>query len=272
MKQIYFLLIGLCFFTTVKSQIVNIPDANFKYLLINSVCADFNSDGVLDGDVDTNDDGEIQTSEALNVLQLSVDCVNYPVNSFYDKRIISNLTGINSFANIKKVKFTAVYFNNIEVNLSQLSQLEFVSIKWTDSSLITSINLSNLTKLVALDLIAVRPINYDVPNYNINVNLSGTINLTDLNYTNSFLNIDFCQIPNLINLNCFYLEGGEPDVFDFSCLTKLETLDINENWIKTIILKNGSLLKSINWQQTFYLYPQFNTSSEEDNDSSPFFF
>lgn len=257
MKKLYFLVVALYVFNGLNAQIVTIPDANLKYLLVNSVCADFNNDGVFDGDVDANNDGEIQELEALNVLQLSVDCVDYPVNSFYNQRIISNLTGINSFANIKKVKFTAVYFNAIEVNLSQLSQLEFVSIKWTDSSLITSINLSNLSKLIALDLISIRPVNYDVPNNTINVNLSGTINLTDLNYSNSFLNIDFCQIPNLINLNCFYLEGGEPDVFDFSCLTKLETLDINENWIKTIILKNGSLLKSINWQQTFYLYPEY---------------
>jgi hypothetical protein len=254
MKKIYFLVIALFVFNGLNAQIVTIPDANLKYLLINSVCADFNNDGIFDGDVDANNDGEIEESEALNVLQLSFDCSGI---DFYSKKVISNLTGINSFANIKKVKFTAVDFNAIEVNLSQLSQLEYVFIQWSDSSLITSLNLSNLSKLVALDLIGIRPINYEVPNHNINVNLSGTINLKDLNYTNSFLNIDFCQIPNLINLNCFYLEGGEPDVFDFSCLTKLETLDINENWIKTIILKNGSLLKSINWHPTYYYYPKY---------------
>jgi hypothetical protein len=253
MKKLYFLVVALCVFDGLNAQIVNIPDANLKYLLVNSVCADFNNDGVFDGDVDANNDGEIQELEALNVLQLSVDCSGTNIN-FYDKRIISNLTGINSFVNIKKVKWTAVEFNNIEINLSQLSKLEYILIQWTNSSLITSINLSNLTKLVALDLIGIRPINNEVPNHNINVNLGGAINLTNLNYTNSFLNFDFCQIPNLINLNCFYLEGGEPDVFDFSCLTKLETLDINENWIKTIILKNGSLLKSINWHPTYYYY------------------
>jgi len=256
MKKLYFLVVALCVFDGLNAQIVNIPDANLKYLLVNSVCADFNNDGVFDGDVDANNDGEIQELEALNVLQLSVDCSGTNIN-FYDKRIISNLTGINSFVNIKKVKWTAVEFNNIEINLSQLSKLEYILIQWANSSLITSINLSNLTKLVALDLIGIRPINNEVPNHNINVNLGGAINLTNLNYTNSFLNFDFCQIPNLINLNCFYLEGGEPDVFDFSCLTKLETLDINENWIKTIILKNGSLLKSINWHPTYYYYPEY---------------
>ena len=256
MKKLYFLVVTLCVFNGLNAQIVTIPDANLKYLLVNSVCADFNNDGIFDGDVDANNDGEIQELEALNVLQLSVDCSGSNIN-FYDKHIISNLTGINSFANIKKVKWTAVEFNNIEINLSQLSKLEYILIQWANSSLITSINLSNLTKLVALDLISIRPVNYEVPNYNINVNLTGSINLIDLNYTNSFLNIDFCQVPNLINLNCFYLEGGEPEVFDFSCLTKLETLDINENLIKTIILKNGSLLKSINWSPTFYSYPEF---------------
>jgi len=268
MKKLYFLLIGLCFFATAKAQIVTIPDANLKYLLVNSVCADFNNDEVFDGDVDTNNDGVIQESEALNVLQLSIDCGEYIGINYYDKRIISNLTGINSFSNLKKVKWKSVEFNNIEVNLSQLSQLEYILIQWANSSLITSINLSNLSKLNSLDLIGIRPVNYDVLNNNINVNLNGTVNLTDLNYTNSFLNIDFCQIPNLKNLNCFYLEGGEPDVFDFSCLTKLETLDINENWIKTIILKNGSLLKSLNWQQTYYYYPEYiclDDNSEELN-------
>jgi hypothetical protein len=257
MKKIYFLVLAFCVFNGLSAQIVTIPDANFKYLLVNSVCADFNNDGILDGDVDVNNDGEIQESETLNVLQLSIDCGEYIGINFYDKRIISDLTGINSFSNLKKVKWKAVEFNNIEVNLSQLSHLEYILIQWANSSLITSINLSNLSKLIALDLIGIRPVNYDVSNNNLNVNLNGTVNLTDLNYTNSFLNIDFCQIPNLKNLNCFYLEGGEPDVFDFSCLTKLETLDINENWIKTIILKNGSLLKSINWQQTYYYYPEY---------------
>src|SRR3970040_2773561 len=98
MKKLYFLVVALYFFNGLNAQIVTIPDANLKYLLVNSVCADFNNDGVFDGDVDANNDGEIQELEALNVLQLSVDCVDYPANSFYDQRIISNLTGINSFA------------------------------------------------------------------------------------------------------------------------------------------------------------------------------
>lgn len=51
-------------------QIVNIPDANFKNALVNSICTDTNGDGVLDDDVDANNDDEIQVAEALDVQQL----------------------------------------------------------------------------------------------------------------------------------------------------------------------------------------------------------
>lgn len=41
-----------------------------------------------------------------------------------------------------------------------------------------------------------------------------------------------------------YLEGGEPDVFDFHCLRKLKWLDISENTIDTLILKNSTVLNT----------------------------
>ncbi len=46
----------------------------------------------------------------------------------------------------------------------------------------------------------------------------------------------------------FYLEGGEPEVFDFHCLTNLEWLDIGENRIHSLILKNGSVLTTLRSQ------------------------
>jgi len=49
-------------------------------------------------------------------------------------------------------------------------------------------------------------------------------------------------VPSLEQLNMRYLEGGEPEVFDFHCLTNLEWLDISENRIKKLILKNSSVL------------------------------
>ncbi len=58
--------IFLLLFFTVSShaQIVNIPDANFKNALVNTNCVDIDGDGIGDIDADTNNDGEIQVSEA----------------------------------------------------------------------------------------------------------------------------------------------------------------------------------------------------------------
>ena len=44
------------------TQHVYIPDPNFKLSLLNDAIADFDDDGIYDGDVDTNNDGEITIS------------------------------------------------------------------------------------------------------------------------------------------------------------------------------------------------------------------
>ncbi|MGH2665396.1 T9SS type A sorting domain-containing protein [Flavobacterium sp.] len=246
MKKFYFLVLALSFFTSVNAQIINFPDANFKAKLIGSNCADFNNDGIFDGDVDVNDDGEVQQNEAENVTQLSIidsyDSIDYEYQYF----VISSLEGINSFVNLKRISFEYINFNISVINLSQLELLEYIKINnmLPDFSHVDSINLSNLSHLFFLDLNFNRANSYG---YNTSVNLAGCLNLNDLTYYNSFMSFDFCQIPNLKNLNCFYLEGGEPSngIFDFSCLEKLETLTIGDNWMDVLILKNGSLLNSI---------------------------
>ena len=78
MKNLYILLITLFAFTISQAQIVNIPDVNFKSVL------------VLMG-VDTNNDGEIQVSEAESVISLSLPTVY----------IITSLEGIESFTNLE---------------------------------------------------------------------------------------------------------------------------------------------------------------------------
>ena len=89
MKKYYLLILLFSFIGNANSQIVEIPDANFKNALINTVCADFNQDWVYDGDVDTNDDGEIQLSEALAVKILNVN-----------NKEIAIIEGIQYFTNL----------------------------------------------------------------------------------------------------------------------------------------------------------------------------
>jgi len=75
--------------------------------------------------------------------------------------------------------------------------------------------------------------------------MNGCVELEEMNMENSFLIVDFCEVPSIKKLNMRYLEGGEPDVFDFHCLQKLEELDISENTIAKLILKNGSVLTKL---------------------------
>ena len=75
MKNYYLFFILLLVTLTAKAQIVDIPDTNFKNALLNH-----------DPIIDTNNDGEIQESEAESVTVMYVTDKN-----------ISSLEGIQSF-------------------------------------------------------------------------------------------------------------------------------------------------------------------------------
>ena len=67
-----FIFFGLCLHTAIIAQNVDIPDKNFKYTLVNDKSVDTNADGIGDADADTNNDGEIQLSEAKAVVSLQI--------------------------------------------------------------------------------------------------------------------------------------------------------------------------------------------------------
>ncbi len=67
MKKIYFLLLAFSFFTTANSQIVNIPDANFKAKLLTANTTNTIAKNLFKNyiKIDVNNDGQIQESEAI---------------------------------------------------------------------------------------------------------------------------------------------------------------------------------------------------------------
>lgn len=86
MRKLYFLIFASLYFSA-QSQIINFPDANFKARLLQA------NENNLIGDhtiIDSNQDGEIDQSEAAMVLGLYLVDAN-----------ISNLTGIEYFVNIR---------------------------------------------------------------------------------------------------------------------------------------------------------------------------
>ncbi|WP_162128074.1 DUF7619 domain-containing protein [Flavobacterium phycosphaerae] len=112
MKNYYSLLLILLVSFTTQSQIVIIPDANFKNALVNTNCVGNSTNEYL-SDADTNDDGEIQESEAAMVIKLSVS-----------NQGISDLTGIEAFTSLQSLScngnsLTSLTLNNF-INLRDL--------------------------------------------------------------------------------------------------------------------------------------------------------
>ena len=122
MKKLYTLLIVVLSFEC-NAQIVNIPDANFKDKLLNYTPA-----------IDTNADGEIQTSEALQVSEL-----------YLNDSDISNLTGIEAFANLNFLYCDNNHLTDLPIdNLTNL-----ITLSCNENNL-TSLNVTNLTQLAGL--------------------------------------------------------------------------------------------------------------------------
>jgi len=232
---------------------IEIPDPNFKYALINTNCVDTNGDNIGDIDLDSNNDGEIQKIEAEFVqsiiLQFNYDEIKRSVD----------LKGIENFINLEYLDVTqgaSGYSENpnseqISYDFTNLSNLKHLKINYLKTDFIKKIDLAGLDNLVEANLSENRasyfstPDEWENPKDFMEINFEGCSSLIKLTMRNSFLNIDLCQIPYLKTLDMSYLEGGEPDVFDFHCLTKLEWLDISENYIETLILKNSSVLNTL---------------------------
>lgn len=121
MKYI-FILLSLLFTFSIQSQIINIPDPNFKNILVNSV-------------YDTNNDDEIDISEALNIYALDVTNSN-----------ITSLEGIQYFTNLD----TLICDNNNISDLSVLNTFSYFSYLSCSNNNLTSLDLSNFSSIMYL--------------------------------------------------------------------------------------------------------------------------
>ncbi|RKS42261.1 hypothetical protein BC962_3308 [Gillisia mitskevichiae] len=229
-------------------DIIEIPDEYFKNALINTNIIDTDNDEQGDSDIDLNNDGEIQVSEAEKISGL-IFSINYA-----EVRRVIDFTGANSFKNLKVLKISGTSdrlepnFDSIQISydFSGLKQLEKLQISGVDASYIDNINISGLSKLKIANLDGNKPRyfdgDYNIPFNFIIMNMNDCTALEDLSLTNSWLTINYCDTPAIKTLNLFYLEGGEPDMLDLHCLTNLEWLDISENSLDSLVLKNNSVL------------------------------
>lgn len=231
-------------------EIIDFPDANFKYALVNTKCVDVNNDNIGDVDMDFNNDGEISINEAKDAERLILQFNPEEILRYVD------LSGIEYFTDLKYLEITrgeTGYIENTNTNpisydFTNLEKLEFLLMNYAPTDYIEKVDISGLTRLVEVDLSQNRPSYFTEdwlsPSNFADLNMEGCSGITNLSIINSFFKIEFCQIPSLEVLDMSYLEGGEPDTFDFHCLVNLKWLDISENYFENLILKNSSVLET----------------------------
>ena len=227
MKSITTLLIFSLISVNSYAQIVDIPDSNFKAALIGQ-------------GVDTNNDGEIQESEA-SVIQVLV----------LSGRNISDLTGISAFTNLVDLRCSN---NSIEeVDLSQNINLQELSIS---NNLLSVIDLSQNTQLTYLAIATNNLTSIDViqhfgllelhvsDNLLTNLDLSQNLLLTDLTAGDN--NIPTIDLSNNTNLESLYLNDTGLTNLDLSHNQDLEYLNIQSNQLVSLDITQNTNLLSLN--------------------------
>lgn len=197
------------------SQIVTIPDTQFKNALLFKDVVDTNADGIPDSTADFNSDGEIQTSEALQIERLYVRA-----------EAIESLEGIEAFTNLII----------LSCNQNSLTTLDF-----SQNLLLRELNcfFNNLTEINISQNTALEVINCEF-NELATLDLSGNPNLERLWCTfNQFTAMDVTQNPVLKNLN---ISSNEIAHIDVSQNPQLDKLYFNNNNFMDIDLSENLLL------------------------------
>jgi hypothetical protein len=142
MKRILFFLGALLAITPAFSQIVIISDIEFKNRLLESSSSNLVAKDI-DGNyikIDSNDDGEIQLAEAINVSYLNLDFGLNP-------KTLLSLDGIDYFSNLEHLTAYELGVNEFAYALPKLSKLIL------DYHLIVNLDLSNCPSLIELSTI-----------------------------------------------------------------------------------------------------------------------
>jgi hypothetical protein len=226
--------------STSQAQTVNIPDSNFKNILLN------------DSSINTNFDSEIQLSEAQNY----TDGI-----TIYDNTI-TDLTGIEAFINMTSFFCYQTQINSIDLS----SNTNLTEIYCYDNSQLVSLILGNNTvltelycygnQLSSLDLSSNTALTeiYCYDNQITDLNLGNNAVLTQLYcYNNQLTNLDVSNNTALTDLYCYDNALTSLDVTYNLALTglgcqnnQLVNLDVSLNTLLTDLACNDNLLTSLN--------------------------
>ena len=229
MKKIFLLLLFIS--TIAQSQIINIPDANFKAKLLSAttsllgvpVATDVNNNPII---IDVNGDNEIQYNEALLVYRLTVRNAN-----------ISDLTGVEAFTNLTYLNFDFSPITSFNIDISALTNLQTISAY--NCPLLTSVNTGFLPSLQNLQLFS---------NALNSLDLSQFPNLENLSVNNNqFTNLDLSNVPNLQSLS---VSNNQLAILDLSNVPSLQSLSCEENLLVSLDLSLVPNLTSLSYGNT----------------------
>jgi len=202
---------------SLNAQIINFSDANFKAKILAANISNEFAKGSFGNNivVDTNGNGEIEVSEALNVYELNLWS---PFLSTIND--IVNLDGIKSFINLKKLNC----FGNSIVDLDLQGLNNLASIEAGENK-ISSANFSGLTSLKGINL-----------NFNelTSINIDNLTNLkTIFIYSNQLTSLTFKNNSSLENVWC---SDNLITSLDFSTTLNLKFIDCSSNLLTSINL------------------------------------
>ncbi len=246
------ILLALCgfFFFSAKAQIVNIPDANFKNALLTHVPV-----------INTNNDSEIQVSEALafagtmnvsskNIVNMtgveafvnmiSLDCQRNPI-TILPTNGLNGLRELNcsyvslSFLSLNNLpallKFTCVYSSLISLTISDLPELS--RLVCYDNKL-TTLSISNAPKIT--EIVCYR-------------NQLTSFLLTPLLFpvsidcgVNKLTSLPLASTPRLYSLDC---SNNLLSSLPLNNLTSLISLDCSYNQLSSLSFPNPAILRSL---------------------------
>ena len=263
MKKLYTAAL-LLMLTSLNAQIINFTDPNFKAKLLQATSSNeiaLNM-SLVSAKVDTNNDGEIQVSEAAAIKKLFVSNAN-----------ISSWGGIEYFTNMFSLDVSSNNFTSIDVSHTVLPSLQWF---YCNNNLLTdgSVDLTG-QDLVILNMgsNAFTTFNFNqFPNllflgceYNdlTSIDVSNCTSLKELRcQSNALTQIAITNIPTLTHLYCdnnpivsltmsnlpnfMFLFCSNTQLSNFQIdLPKLQELWLNQNQLTTLDLTNFPMLRTV---------------------------
>ena len=224
------------------TQIVNIPDANFKAKLLSSSKTNAITYTIY-GEafkIDENNDGEIQFCEAEKVGWLLIP-----------KSDINSLEGIQAFSNLillrceenklksldltHSLKLATIHCNNNELTILDVSGLNELKTLYFNNNKISSLNIRNSNNIV------------DFRGYYNSLTVLSVSGLKKLQYLyighNFLTNLNVENLENLENIGC--TSNNLIEINATNCI-KLFGLECSQNSITSLKLKNCKKLSNLN--------------------------